>query len=65
MTNNPTVNNVGASTIVHKLTNDVNFREQLDVIAKICKEHPKGKALSIFNVQGKQIYSLTIEESIF
>ncbi|MEO0738479.1 MAG: hypothetical protein AAFZ35_16925 [Cyanobacteria bacterium J06649_12] len=57
--------NEGANGISYRFPDGIGFREKEDLGARITHDHPKGKALTIFNTDGSTWYSLTVEESIY
>lgn len=59
------VTNVGAETICHKLP-DKSRQEKDNIGSSITHDHPKGKALIIYDSDGKTVwFSLTAEESVY
>ena len=59
------VTNVGAETISHKLPNESREKKE-NIGSDITRKNPKGKALIIYDSDGKTVwYSLTAEESVY
>ena len=63
--NSQTIVNIEVTSISYKLPSELTGSGALDEISRICRTHPQGKALAIFDENGKCVYSLTVEESIF
>ncbi|MEO0396232.1 MAG: hypothetical protein AAF243_09660 [Cyanobacteria bacterium P01_A01_bin.137] len=57
--------NEGAHGISYRFPNDIGFQEKFDLGAQITRNHPKGKALTVFDTDGSTWYSLTVEQSIY